>query len=66
MKLKDARLCANCDEVYAADGLLNSCPACGSTAFLFVCRHLPTMEGFERRVEQMKIGAAVLAHSSPQ
>ena len=41
MKLKDARLCLDCDEVNR-DGM---CPVCGSESFAFLSRWVPVPEG---------------------
>ena len=48
MKLKDARLCADCDEVYEAEGVYAQCPACGSEAFALISRWVPTLQDFEK------------------
>jgi predicted RNA-binding protein with PUA domain len=41
MKLRDARLCLDCDEVHR-DGM---CPVCGSESFAYVSRWVPAPEG---------------------
>lgn len=41
MKLRDARLCLDCDEIHQ-DGM---CPGCGSESFAFVSRWVPAPEG---------------------
>ena len=40
MKLRDARLCLDCDEVHG-DGM---CPVCGSESFAYVSRWVPAPE----------------------
>jgi hypothetical protein len=40
MKLRDARLCLDCDDVHA-DGM---CPVCGSESFAFISRWVPAPE----------------------
>jgi hypothetical protein len=52
MKLRDARLCADCDEVYEATGLYSRCPACASEAFTLVSRYVPTLAEFEMWVDE--------------
>ena len=54
MKLKDARLCAECEEVFEAIGAVAECPVCGSTAFCLMSRWVPTMAMYERHVEKIK------------
>lgn len=46
MKLRDARLCINCDEVYEA-GIYGYCPACGSEVFGLLSSWIPSMEDSE-------------------
>lgn len=41
MKLRDARLCLDCDEVHN-EGM---CPVCGSESFAYVSRWVPAPEG---------------------
>lgn len=51
MKLRDARLCADCDEVYEAAGLYAQCPACGSESFALISRWVPTLHDFEKWID---------------
>jgi hypothetical protein len=71
MKLRDARLCINCDTVYAATGLVAQCPACGSGTFSLLTRWVPTMAEIERftkeigarcNVPAQEKGTAVVEH----
>lgn len=48
MKLRDARLCADCDEVYEAEGIYARCPSCGSESFALISRWVPTLHDFEK------------------
>jgi len=64
MKLRDARLCADCDEVYAAFGIYARCPACGSEAFTLISKWLPTVADFEKWVKE-KEGQPVDAGHAP-
>ena len=58
MKLKDARLCVECDEVYEGFAVTDinkvssermfQCPSCGSLSSLPVSQWLPTMNSLER------------------
>jgi hypothetical protein len=41
MKLRDARLCLDCDEVHQDA----TCPACSSESFAFLSRWVPAPEG---------------------
>ena len=41
MKLREARLCLDCDEVY----LEGVCPGCGSETFAYLSRWVPAPEG---------------------
>ena len=41
MKLRDARLCLDCDEVHQEA----MCPVCGSESFAYVSRWVPAPEG---------------------
>lgn len=41
MKLRDARLCLDCDEVHET----GMCPGCGSESFAFVSRWVPAPDG---------------------
>jgi hypothetical protein len=41
MKLREARLCLDCDEVYQ-EGV---CPGCGSETFAYLSRWVPAPEG---------------------
>jgi predicted RNA-binding Zn-ribbon protein involved in translation (DUF1610 family) len=53
MKLRDARICVGCDEVFEpkqktdindkTTGLDFSCPSCGCSATFLICQWLPTM-----------------------
>ncbi len=55
MKLRDARLCADCEEVYEAEGCLYAaCPSCGSKSFYLVSRWIPTLNDFERFAVELK------------
>lgn len=63
MKLRDARLCADCDEVYEATGLYSRCPACASEAFTLVSRYVPTLAEFEMWVDERQ-GGDVAASSA--
>ncbi len=54
MKLRDTRLCTECEEVYKASGLYGRCPVCGSESYALVCRWVPTVREFERWVEEQK------------
>lgn len=54
MKLRDARLCVDCDEVYEATRLYSVCPACASKAFTLVSRFVPTLAEFEKFVDDQK------------
>jgi hypothetical protein len=40
MRLRDARLCLDCDEVHDA----TLCPACGSESFTYISRWVPAPE----------------------
>ena len=44
MKLKDARLCLDCEELHDQE----RCPQCASEAFAFVTRWIPTARDVER------------------
>lgn len=46
MKLGEARLCLDCDEVHEAQ----SCPACGSETFAYLSRWVPAPEPPRRPV----------------
>jgi len=56
MKLREAMICLNCDEVYKPEVVefldqrvcLYDCPSCGSTAVTILCRWLPPMYDKER------------------
>jgi len=61
MKLINARLCAECEEVFEMTGAVAECPACGSTSFCLISKWVPTMKMYERHVQRIK-GAAVLEH----
>jgi hypothetical protein len=41
MKLRDARLCLDCDDVHQE----STCPVCGSESFAFLSRWVPAPEG---------------------
>jgi hypothetical protein len=41
MKLRDARLCLDCDDVHQEA----TCPVCGSESFAFLSRWVPVPEG---------------------
>ena len=41
MRLRDARLCLDCDEVHD----VTICPACGSESFTYISRWVPLPEG---------------------
>jgi hypothetical protein len=41
MRLRDARLCLDCDEVHE----LALCPACGSESFTYISRWVPLPDG---------------------
>lgn len=41
MRLRDARLCLDCDEVHD----LTLCPACGSESFTYISRWVPLPDG---------------------
>ncbi len=56
MKLRDARLCINCDEVYEAIGAYGRCPACASEAFRLICEWIPTVAEFEMWVSERQGG----------
>jgi len=47
MKLKDAKLCVQCDEIYVGN---ENCPSCGSLQFLWL-HNLLNREGFEEFIE---------------
>lgn len=47
MKLRDARLCIDCDEVYEAEGTYARCPSCGSESFALISRWIPTLNQSE-------------------
>jgi anaerobic ribonucleoside-triphosphate reductase len=64
MKLRDARLCADCDEVYESRGIYASCPGCGSESFALISQWLPTVADFERWVKE-KEGQTVGAGHAP-
>jgi len=59
MKLRDARLCAQCEEIYEG---LSECPACASKAFILICKFVPTSADFERWTAQLD---EVLSGDSP-
>ena len=40
MKIEDATLCVNCDEVYDSNGLVKDCPVCASSNHHLICRWL--------------------------
>jgi len=42
MKVSDAKICMNCDEVFDKDN--QQCPACGSNSFVWLNMWLPSME----------------------
>ncbi len=50
MKLKDALLCIDCDEVFAAEGLACNlqCPRCGSSVFARLDTWVQTWTAFEK------------------
>jgi anaerobic ribonucleoside-triphosphate reductase len=57
MKLRDARLCVDCDEVYDVVGeVYGRCPTCASEAFTLISRHMPTLAEFERWVKERQGG----------
>lgn len=56
MKLRDARLCADCEEVYEAKGIYARCPACGSKTFALINRWIPTANEFELWVRERQGG----------
>lgn len=58
MKLRDARLCINCDEVYEAQGVYSRCPSCASESFRLICEWIPTVAEFERWVDERQGGEA--------
>jgi anaerobic ribonucleoside-triphosphate reductase len=59
MKLRDARLCINCDEVYDVVGeVYGRCPACASEVFTLISRHMPTLAEFENWINERKEGQA--------
>ncbi len=45
MKLKDARLCIDCEEIYSTG---NQCPSCCSQAFILISNYIPTMAHFDK------------------
>lgn len=68
MRLRDARLCLDCDEVHDA----TLCSACGSESFTYISRWIPAPEA-ERperplpteRTEQTKLYRELLADGEP-
>jgi hypothetical protein len=48
MKLPEAFLCIDCDEVFIAKGNAPRCPSCGSSAHAPLSRWVKSMEGYER------------------
>jgi rRNA maturation endonuclease Nob1 len=48
MKLKDAKLCVQCDTIYSSNNEI--CPSCGSSQFLWLYNIL-NREGFEEFIE---------------
>lgn len=50
MKLRDARLCAQCEEIYEGT---TECPSCTSRAFIQICKFVPTAADFERWARQL-------------
>lgn len=59
MKLRDARLCINCDEVYDVVGeVYGRCTACGSESFALISRWIPTVNQFERWLKERQGGDA--------
>ncbi|GER92665.1 hypothetical protein A45J_0383 [hot springs metagenome] len=56
MKLRDARLCADCEEVYKAKGIYACCPSCGSETFCLVSQWIPTVSAFEQWVKERQGG----------
>lgn len=49
MKLRDARLCLDCDEVYSAEDAQDGCcPSCGSKAAYLLSKAIPTIQAFEQ------------------
>jgi anaerobic ribonucleoside-triphosphate reductase len=65
MKLKDARLCIDCDEVYEAEGLSACCPSCKSESFSLITRWLPSVDAFVRWVDGKKKNVTEDASTSP-
>ena len=50
MKLRDARLCAQCEEIYEGSP---ECPSCTSAAFIQICKFVPTAADFGRWTKQL-------------
>ncbi len=50
MELKDALLCIDCDEVFAAEGLTcnTRCPSCGSSVYARLDGWVQTWTAFEK------------------
>ncbi len=65
MKLRNARLCINCDEVYEATGLYSRCPACASESFRLICEWIPTVNEFERWIKERSGEAATSSAPAP-
>ena len=66
MRLRDARLCLDCDEVHDA----TICPVCGSESFTYISRWVPLPDGErakrpEATPEQATVYRELLAGTEP-
>jgi hypothetical protein len=65
MRLRDARLCLDCEEVHD----LTICPACGSESFTYISRWVPVPDGDRPKrpepTEQSKVYRQLLAGDQP-
>jgi hypothetical protein len=66
MRLRDARLCLDCDEVHD----LTMCPACGSESFTYISRWVPVPDSERPQrpqpSEQVTVYRELLAGGEPR
>jgi len=48
MKVKNARVCVDCDNVFGKNHF--TCPQCGSTSWFYLSRFVPSMQDDEQEV----------------
>lgn len=48
MKVKNARVCADCDNIFGKNHF--TCPQCGSTSWFYLSRFVPSLENDEAEV----------------